>query len=1018
MGRLRPPLGLGLAMVALLAAALFPAFQRARMPVGLAVVADAVGVPRPVEGRLSALAGHGRWPAEGAAGGLPARLRRHLREWDAAAAGGSPSGLQLEAGVRLLDGRVSDAVDLLERAAAGAPEEASTWADLAAALLERAREPDHRYDAVRALAAAERAVGLDASSPAARFNLALALARLHLRGEAIRAWAEYLEDEHDPGWRGEAEARLATLAQPTAAERWAVVRRDLAAAALAARQAEVAALVSRYPRASRELALHELLPAWAEARATWNALEEPPPLRTAGAVGEALLRATGDAVVADGAAAIRSALAGPAGWRAAEDLAAGHLAYRDAKQLYEGSSYGAARERFGEAARLLSAGGSPVTGWAALHVAICDYYLEEYETARRSLADVRAVLDLAAERYPALAAELLWMEGLTDHVTARPGAALDRYERALDLYRRTGDREGTAAIHAFTAGTYGFLGAEREAWRYRHRALSGLDDFRATRRAVSLLGGAAGAVAKEDGSAALRFQDEAVAIAEAGGVPLEAAVARLARARLHAGRGDLDNAERDLAAARLAAGEIDDPELRAAADAEIDLVEAGFLLSAEDAAGAEAAATRAVIYFEAKGKHLYAVDALAALARAAALSGRLDDEERHLRRAVEMIEAQRVRVLAEPLRISFFDRPSHQAIYDRLVEILALERGRPIEALAVVERSRARALLDRLGEKKGRPELARFDRPLTPAEIQRELPEGTALVVFSVLEGEMLAWVVTGKRIAFERIAVDAAGNATVGTNVLDPLVAHLTGSSSIVVMPDKHLHSMPFAALLGALFAGRSPPVNRVAITPSATVYARAVATERQLPAPGRVRVLAIGDPALDRRLFPTLPSLPGARREAEEVAALAAGSVALTGAQATRARFLELAPVFDVVYVASHAVIDARHPELSALALAGSPVDARRGTLYAHEIVDLDLSRVHLVVLASCEGAGGDISASEGTMSLARAFLAAGVGSVIARREPLRDESHPDLGDEIVASAGASVPPGCCEGFVLFGR
>jgi len=1011
MGRLRPPLGLVLAAVALLAAALFPAFQRARSPVGLAVVADAVGVPRPVEARLGGLAGHAPWPVEGAARGLPPRLRRQLREWDAGAADGSPSGLQFLAGVRLLDGRVEDALALLERAAGGAPEEASAWTDRAAALLERAREPDHRYDAVRALAAAERAVALDASSLAARFNLALALSRLRLRSQAIRAWEDYLEVEHDPNWRTEADRRLATLAQPTVGERWVETRRRLTAAAFAGRHDDVAAVASRYPRASRELALDELLPAWAEAAATWNGLGEPPPLRAAGALGEALLQATGDAAAADAVAAVRAALADPAAWRIAEDLAAGHLAYRDARRLYEEQSYGSARARSAEAERLLSAGGSPVAGWAALQVAICDYYLEEYETARRSLADVRTLPALDAERYPALAAELLWMEGLTDHVTARPGAALDRFDQALRLYRRTGDREGVAAIHAFTAGVYSFLGADRDAWRHRHSALSGLDHFRATRRVVSLLGGAASAVAKEDRSAALRFQSEAVALAEAGGVPLERAVAHLARARLRSSGPDRDGAERDLGAARRAAGEIDDPDLRAAADAEIDLAEASFLLAAENAARAEAAATRAVAYFESKGKDLYAIDALAALARAAALSGRPEDEERHLRHAIEIIETHRQRVLAEPLRISFLDRPSHQGIYDRLVEILALEQGRTTEALAVVERSKARALVDRLGEKRSRPELARFNGPLMPEEIQHELPEGTALVVFSVLERATLTWVVSRERIVFEEGTVTRTeqeqGKEPARTDVggrrnprddqpqrplLDRVVGEIMGAERVVIVPDQDLPK----ATIEALEAGAGEV--GVALAPSGTVYARAVAVHS--PSSGTAdRVLAIGDPAFDVELFPDLPRLPGARREAESVAAHSRRNVVLTGMEATREAFVNLGGDFDILYIATHAIIDHDHPELSALVLAPSARDANRGALYAHEIAKLDLSAVRLVVLAGCNTGRGDGSTSEGDLSLARSFLAAGAVGVLATSSELPDSSsseHDGLGSD----------------------
>ena len=52
----------------------------------------------------------------------------------------------------------------------------------------------------------------------------------------------------------------------------------------------------------------------------------------------------------------------------------------------------------------------------------------------------------------------------------------------------------------------------------------------------------------------------------------------------------------------------------------------------------------------------------------------------------------------------------------------------------------------------------------------------------------------------------------------------------------------------------------------------------------------------------------------------------------------------------------------------------------LFAHEILQADLSRTSLVVLAACGTAVGPIKKGEGAIGLARPFLARGVPAVVA--------------------------------------
>lgn len=112
----------------------------------------------------------------------------------------------------LLQGRTAEAVRLLESMARARPDDPAVASDLSVALLERANRETRPSDLVRALAEAERALGLapDLLEPA--FNRAVALDALYLTTAARRAWEgyleKYLEKESASPWAEEAADRL------------------------------------------------------------------------------------------------------------------------------------------------------------------------------------------------------------------------------------------------------------------------------------------------------------------------------------------------------------------------------------------------------------------------------------------------------------------------------------------------------------------------------------------------------------------------------------------------------------------------------------------------------------------------------------------------------------------------------------------------------------------------------------------------------------------------------------------
>jgi CHAT domain-containing protein len=99
--------------------------------------------------------------------------------------------------------------------------------------------------------------------------------------------------------------------------------------------------------------------------------------------------------------------------------------------------------------------------------------------------------------------------------------------------------------------------------------------------------------------------------------------------------------------------------------------------------------------------------------------------------------------------------------------------------------------------------------------------------------------------------------------------------------------------------------------------------------------------------------------------------------------------------VHLATHAEANPEHPNLSRLLLAPATAEDS-GLLSAGAIQSLRFPRTRLVYLAACRSGEGRI-ASEGTLSLARAFLAAGVREVVASLWDIDDSAVGEISQQL---------------------
>ena len=277
----------------------------------------------------------------------------------------------------------------------------------------------------------------------------------------------------------------------------------------------------------------------------------------------------------------------------------------------------------------------------------------------------------------------------------------------------------------------------------------------------------------------------------------------------------------------------------------------------------------------------------------------------------------------------------------------------------------------------------------------------------------------------------------------LGPLAGRL-GRKRLLIVGDGALHYVPFAALpvprTTARAEARRPLLadHEIVHLPSASVLAllRRELTERT-QVPGLLAVVAdpvlqLDDPRLPRGMSsgqvadpglgpdleqiirdfnrPTgsslgdgsredtrLRRLPFAGVEADAILALApeAESFRAVGLAASRELILSgRLNGYRIVHIATHGLLNARHPALSGIVLSlfdktGRP---REGLLRMHEIFDLRLS-AGLVVLSACRTALGKEVRGEGLVGLTHGFFYAGAARLVVSLWNVNDRATAEL-------------------------
>lgn len=959
---------------------------------------------RPMEGRLTGehkfLARHqplaGGAPRSKPLAAIASRIHREVRRQPL------PWTLGNLGVLHLIAGKPAQGVEVLERAVVGAPNDARLLNDLSVAYL--ARAATRPYDLVRALSAADRAVQADPQLIEARFNRALALEKLCLITDARRAWQEIIKREVDPGWVNEEKARLRNLFRVEDRVLWDKERKRLELAVEQGRQDVVDAIVRRFPQPSRVYAEEELLAEWAEEMAAGREKEADRALHGARALGAALVRRGGDAIVHDTVAVIDKARQQAASDRL-EWLVEGHRIYGRGLRQYKNGRADLASLDFMEAEREFRRAGSPFAFWGRVFLAACDYHQRDYLHARLVLEPLRS--EVSDRRYPSLHGRILWILGSMDMLGGRAGEALFPLRPALRLFEKTGEIDSQVAIHELLAWAFDVLGETDRAWRHFLAALQVRHRVHNPRRVFAVLDMAGIACWRQsDFNVAKYFQNELLAHSLTGGDPDFVCFAHQRRARTLYLTGQQNEAMKDLVAATSRAQEVADESTRERRQAEILTVRGESELTRDPEAAVRALST-AIAFYERTDLRYYLSTAYFLRARARLALRQEDRAGEDFRAGFREIERAGNGVLEESVRIALYDQAT--TLFDEILTFHAKRPGGAAEAFELSEQARARQLLDRIP---GQGPLLLED------EVRRQLPEETVLVKYVVLPDRLLVWALTPKTVEHRQVSISAASLAArverarkgllrngarpkdladlkeLHRILVEPVKDSIRENHSIVFVPDKILHLLPFATLMDPNTGRYLIQDHAVSVAPSANIYVRCLLRSRQLESGLPAAALVVAATDFDRERFKGLAALPAAEVEARLVTAELSGSRLLTGRDATRRQFLDsLARRPQVIHFAGHSVLNPELPHLSMLLFARSEKPGDSSVLYAHEVAELKLAATRLVVLSACSTAAGRVSASEGATSLARPFLAAGVPTVLASLWELDDPGVPDL-------------------------
>jgi CHAT domain-containing protein len=911
------------------------------------------------------------------------------------------------------------AITNLQAAAALDPANARVQSDLGVALLQRAETKQDPASILDAYAANDSALVLDPELAEALFNRGVILEHLYLVDPATAAWRSYLGVDSQSAWAVEARQRIQDL--EARRRTWTQARSRLDKAIGTGDSAAIREVVSQFPWAARD----DVRSAFVR----WGFLYPRDEhgadslRRRARLLAHALRLTTRDAMwsaIVDGLDSLyrvqdRSGL---------QRMANAVVEYANGRAALDRISRDSATTWLERAANSVGTTSNPFGLLIAYELARTSYQRHDSTSYDRALTRFRSLLDVAPRDYRWLRALSARNVGFIEFVGARFDVAsaafstataegADLREPVLDL--RT--RADAARLSAMLRG-------ERHAWKDLYAGFRALPAFSDVAGEAQRLYSTAAVLSwRRFPRLAPLFQREFVRLTSpTDSVLMVSALTR--EAELLAREGQPAKAREGLRRVIAYAGGIQNDSIRALMLADADLVQGQVWLGERPDSAVRVLKAVAERYDDTRYR-VQQARARLLLADAYVGVGALDSARVTFDQALQAIERSRAEIGSVEDRAQFLDQA--RPVIDTVVRFdLAL--GDTVGALDFTERMRARVLLEHAGRTK--PNASRTDGSIRAT--MKSFDSATSVLSYAVLDGEIIAWLIRRDGVWMHRapMSEDLRGlveryvalitlqsneaeaqslSQTLYDLLIAPFESRIPDNSSLIIVPDKALHFLPFPSLFDGRRKRFLVQSYEVSVAPSVRLYSEAAARYTALGTVAAPSVLAVGNPAFDPAAY-SLPNLPGAAREARAVAGHYDRRRVLVGSAATRSAFIEQARTATVIHVAAHGIVSPDAPLLSQLVLAPDSGGGASGALYARDLFTISLPVTRLAVLSGCRTADGELSGTEGVSSLARALFAAGVPAVVASLWAVEDQEtesffnafHADLTREN-APAGA---------------
>jgi len=886
----------------------------------------------------------------------------------------------------LLIDRDRDAIDALESAVQQSPKDAACWSDLAAARYTHAVRGKRPHELPQALADADHALRLAPTLPDALFNRALIIEALGITEAARRAWQSYVAVDPSTHWSSDAMSHMGRLRVVTSRDEFQH-HLDLASNALRAGNRDpLIALARNYPQEARTWSEAPLLGNWADAIRDGKTKTADETLSVVRELGSALAEINHDQSISDAVAAIDRAASDPARLRA---LSEAHAAYRDGRLCYSNGSVADARQQIRRAAGLFSVADKPMEIAADYYLANCLYDSNQPVEAAHALDDLRTRFD--AKRYPGLAAQIAWERALCHGSAAEWDAAIHSTNEARKLFSDLGETASRGDMDLLLAGSLNRASQPAAAWKARIAAFPVLSRAGSSDRIRNSLITAVKAEASEGNlEAALSLTQVALDDLRHARKPITICLSETARADVLARLGNAREARGAIERSRLSLKTVPDTGIQRRMSTVIDIVEA----EVERDTNPQLSLRRldsAVSFYTSEHRNAWLPAAYLERGRTKVRIGDDDAALADFEAGLREVEAQRSSITDRELRATFYDTEPN--LFSETISLL-LRRGDIAPAFAFSDGARARSVYERLGSG------SKQAIGTTAEQLRNAMPPKTALVEYAQIHDAIVIFYVSHTSFGVVRIVATPLAVRTLAERCNDllqhrgeiasvrrvtaalhrlliaPVSKQLAGIERLIIVPDRQLHTIPWAALYDATRDRYLVDDFALSVAPSAGEMLLKDGPLNLKP------VLVVGDPHEE-----DAPALPEAAREAGIIAALYDSSTLLEGERATRARFITAARQSGLIHYAGHAESDLADP-FGALHLVADSA-SKSGDLDANAIADLHLSNAPLVILAACGTMRGESGHVEGMPSIARAFLAAGARSVIGTLWEVDDDT-----------------------------